>query len=225
MKDFWKYIAYFVLAVFALVVIGIGLFREFHLMTILSPGDLVLQILSLFLFTGGMIVWTILLFKGCHSIIQYAIAAVSSVVGLVLTVAAATADIWFRQTLINRPGQFSEMVIWLLVGSTAYYMIALWIFHVGDPRIIQGITEGMMDARLMARTYKRAEEKLDAQLEEVANRIADGRVARLTQSIEERERVHEDAGKQDTPRPISSVSNPAPHPEVEHSTNGHSPKA
>ena len=220
MKDFWKVIAYFVLAVFALVVLGIGVAREFHLMTILSPGDLVLQVLSLFLFTGGMVVWTILLFKGCHSIVQYGIAAVSSVVGLGLTVLAATADIWFRQTLVERPGQFSEMAVWLLVGSTAYYMIALWIFHIGDPRIVQGIIEGVMDARIMARTYKRAEEKLEGYLEALADRIADERSQRLMQGVQERERVSPERQL----KPEVKVFEPAPAAE-KITSNGHAPKA
>lgn len=174
-KEFSSTLARGIFLVFAAIVLAFGIIREYDLMTFIAPNNLPLQVLTMIIFTGGMLAWTFTFFSGSRGLVQHAVALISAIIGLAATIGATISDIWLREALVAQPENLGNMVVWLVTGAAGVTLLEVWVFHLSDPEVWAHIREGWAEHQLMGKVYAKTEQKVEAMSDALADELAEHR--------------------------------------------------
>lgn len=203
-RNMLRQVATFVFYGFAVIIVAFGIMREYDLLTFIAPNNIILQIFSLALFSGGMIAWSLVFFLCADGLMQRAISLIAAAVGLLITAAAAVIDTWLRQSLATPPANVGEIAVWVVAGAGAFNMVMVWLFHLGDPRVQRIIRDGIIRDHVIDRAEQIYTDMVENEAATLAREIAARRMNHLRVEI-----------RSDMPfssRGAENIINPPPHP-------------
>ena len=178
--------AFYAFAVAALIATGL---RTYHLIS-QTTGNLITAIFGLVMFEVGMLIWLAFgLFKA-EGIGQRAIGIGASFVDLLLVVAATATDVFMESAARGGSAELATAVLWIIIGATAFNVIAMWFAHVLDPEIqeemrAQNARDRVTDAksRIEDETTRLMKDKAKDIAADVAARVAEQQVDTATRDI------------------------------------------
>ena len=154
--------------VFALIVT-----LTFGMLGRIFPGSLLNQAFGLVLFDIATLVWLAVLVFQSESLMQYGIAALGFVLGLVGTALMVAGEVMLSAAgMVTPPDWLGEYVIYGFILAAFLHLVLLYGHHMAAPGISAQIQLGAARAQIVSEALKQAEETLAADQSVLAASIA-----------------------------------------------------
>lgn len=173
MNDVLKTVAKFLLYLFATVVILWTASLSVSLVKRLLPSDDVTPYFALALFDGGALVWLLVFIAQAKGLVQRSIALMMTSLDLLGVGFMSFAELYLGgQTFAEIPPDLGKMVIWAVGGYTIANVIAIYVFHIGDPDVAQEIELRTQQDKIFAEAMKQSQSQLEANSYQLGNLIS-----------------------------------------------------
>lgn len=173
MNDVLKTVAKFLLYLFATVVILWTASLSVSLVKRLLPSDDVTPYFALALFDGGALVWLLVFIAQAKGLVQRSIALMMTSLDLLGVGFMSFAELYLGgQTFAEIPPDLGKMVIWAVGGYTIANVIAIYVFHIGDPDVAQEIELRTQQDKIFAEAMKQSQSQLEANSYRLGNLIS-----------------------------------------------------
>lgn len=158
------------LVALALIVFAFSTLNVWYVSVAIFRGDTIRAVLNVLLYDFGMLVWLGAFFFLCHSVPQYAIAAIAFIVNLVAVLAINVLSI----NAVQAQSLMGEWAVYVIEGIVMWHLLASFA-HIGaHPWVWGQIERGVKHAEVISKAYEKANRLMDDQAEELAHDYAAG---------------------------------------------------
>jgi len=206
---------------FAGVLLAFTAWRTYHLLSLTSPGDVILPALGLVVFDLGFVCWTLIFLHLAEGFPQRAAALCGAVADLGLVIVAVVADLFLHgQTLTAVPAWVGLAALLTISLAVAVNLTLVFIFHITSPNALAALRERARQDRIEEATLKEEQAIEDLAFKELHNKrraiaedVAEGKAQEMLDSLLERMRAKQYAPpRPDTPRARNGRTPEAAYP-------------
>lgn len=160
--------------VFGALVIGFTAWLTYLLAARIIPDNTILQAMCVILFDGGALVWFILFLTQGKGTVQWAIAGIGFVVGLLGAVVMAGGELLLSQKLVGLEDttQIGWILICTVIGAALCHATLTYAFHFTEPAVFNRIENAQKIANVQEKAYKSARAEIDRQADDMGKDLA-----------------------------------------------------
>jgi len=142
--------------VFAAAVIGFTSWMTLNLAGRLIPGNTILQAMVLVLFDVGAFVWFTQFITQARGTVQWAIAGIGFVVGIVGTVIMTAGELVLGQSLVvlDDPTKLGWILVSTVIVAALAHAVLIYAFHFTEPATLNRIENAQEVAKAVGKAYK-----------------------------------------------------------------------
>lgn len=182
-----KVTAFAISALFALFSIGVfGLLMTltYQALQRIFPGTFANQMWGLIVFDIAVICWAVCFIYVCHTVQQYAAAAIGFAVAFIGTLGMVGAEVALSGNLITVDSQqIGQWLVYGFIGVTIVHAALLWMHHFGAPEIAEKINVGIARGEITSEAIKQATAALDVQKAQLAQTITADIVSQVKRDL------------------------------------------
>ena len=156
MKDIFATIGKIGGLIFAAAVIGFTSWMTLNLAGRLIPGNTILQAMVLVLFDVGAFVWFVQFLTQARGTVQWAIAGIGFVVGIVGTVIMTAGELVLGQSLVvlDDPTKLGWILVSTVIVAALAHAVLIYAFHLVEPATLNRIENAQEVAKAVGKAYK-----------------------------------------------------------------------
>ncbi len=158
MKDIFGTAGKILGLIFAALVICYTSLLTIQLSARLTPGNTVLQFMTLVLFDGAAFVWFIQFITQAKATLQWAIAGIGFIVGLLGAVVMAGGELILGQSLVavDDPSKIGWVLVATVILAALAHATLIYLFHFTDPETKNKIENAQEVSKALEHAYKDA---------------------------------------------------------------------
>jgi hypothetical protein len=198
MKDIFTTIGRILGLAFAALVIGYTAWLTWLLAQRLIPDNIILQFMTIALFDGGAITWFVMFITQAKATLQWAIAGIGFLVGLVGAIIMAAGELIMGQSLVilDDPTKLGWILVTTVVVAAAFHATLIYLFHFSDPATRNRIENAQEVSKSIEQAYRDARAEISRNSDVLTARLKESVLHEATQQIASSTAYHiRNAGK------------------------------
>jgi len=175
MKEVLRYVSLIFFYALAAIVILWTVSLTLDVVGRLLPDDDMTKFLSVALFDGGTLAWSLVFLFRAKGLMQRAISILAMFLDLVGTILISISSLFLSgQTLATLPPGLGNYVVWGVGIMTAINVVAIYTFHLSSPEAVREIKMQTIEDKITDEAMRQVETNMMKEAQTLAAQIADG---------------------------------------------------